>query len=33
MKVALFLEEAGLLYDPIPVETRKGDQFSPIPDH
>jgi GST-like protein len=29
MKVALFLEEAGLPYDPIPVDTRKGDQFSP----
>jgi len=29
MKVALFLEEAGLAYEPIPVDTRKGDQFSP----
>ena len=28
MKVALFLEEAGLAYDPVPVDTRKGDQFS-----
>lgn len=28
-KVALFLEEAGLPYDPIPVDTRKGDQFRP----
>jgi GST-like protein len=26
MKVALFLEEAGLPYDAIPVDTRKGDQ-------
>jgi len=25
-KVALFLEEAGLEYEPIPVDTRKGDQ-------
>ncbi len=29
MKVALFLEEAGLPYDAIPVDTRKGDQFAP----
>ncbi len=29
MKVALFLEEAGLKYDAIPVDTRKGDQFKP----
>lgn len=29
MKVALFLEEAGLDYEPIPVDTRKGDQFTP----
>lgn len=29
MKVALFLEEAGLEYEPIPVDTRKGDQFAP----
>ena len=28
-KVALFLEEAGLEYEPIPIDTRKGDQFSP----
>jgi GSH-dependent disulfide-bond oxidoreductase len=26
-KVALFLEEAGLAYEPIPIDTRKGDQF------
>ena len=26
-KVALFLEEAGLEYDAIPVDTRRGDQF------
>jgi GST-like protein len=25
-KIALFLEEVGLPYDPIPVDTRKGDQ-------
>jgi len=29
MKVALFLEEAGLPYEVIPVDTRKGDQFAP----
>ncbi len=29
MKVALFLEEAGLSYEPIPVDTRKGEQFAP----
>jgi GSH-dependent disulfide-bond oxidoreductase len=29
MKVALFLEEAGLSYDPIPIDTRKGDQHKP----
>jgi GST-like protein len=29
MKVALFLEEAGLPYEAIPVDTRKGDQFDP----
>ncbi len=29
MKVALFLEEAGLEYESIPVDTRKGDQFAP----
>lgn len=28
-KVALFLEEAGLGYEAIPVDTRKGQQFSP----
>ncbi|MFT6581215.1 MAG: glutathione S-transferase family protein [Alphaproteobacteria bacterium] len=28
-KVALFLEEAGLDYDAIPVDTRKGEQFTP----
>jgi GSH-dependent disulfide-bond oxidoreductase len=28
-KVALFLEEAGLAFEPHPVDTRKGDQFSP----
>jgi GSH-dependent disulfide-bond oxidoreductase len=27
-KVALFLEEAGLEYEPIPVDTRKGQQFN-----
>ena len=26
-KVALFLEEAGLPYEAIAVDTRKGDQF------
>ena len=29
MKVALFLEEAGLSYDPRPVDTRKGEQHRP----
>ena len=29
MKVALFLEETGLAYEPIPVDTRKGDQHKP----
>jgi GST-like protein len=29
MKVALFLEEAGLPYEPVPVDTRKGEQFDP----
>ena len=29
MKVALFLEEAGLAYEALPVETRKGEQFAP----
>jgi len=28
-KVALFLEEAGLAYEPLPIDTRKGDQFDP----
>ena len=28
-KVALFLEEAGLAYEAIPIDTRKGDQFKP----
>lgn len=28
-KVALFLEEAGLPYEMVPVDTRKGDQFRP----
>jgi GST-like protein len=28
-KVALFLEESGLAYEPIPVDTRKGDQHKP----
>ena len=28
-KVALFLEEAGIAYEPIAVDTRKGDQFKP----
>ena len=28
-KVALFLEETGLPYEAIPVDTRKGEQFSP----
>lgn len=28
MKVALFLEEAGLDYEAIPVDTRKGEQFT-----
>lgn len=29
MKVALLLEELGLPYEAIPVDTRKGDQFKP----
>ncbi len=29
MKVALFLEEAGLDYEPVPVDTRKGAQHEP----
>ncbi|MEW6453516.1 MAG: glutathione S-transferase N-terminal domain-containing protein, partial [Pseudomonadota bacterium] len=28
-KVALFLEEAGMPYEAIPVDTRKGEQHSP----
>ena len=28
-KVALFLEEAGLAYEAVAVDTRKGDQFTP----
>jgi GSH-dependent disulfide-bond oxidoreductase len=28
-KVALFLEEAALPYEAVPVDTRKGDQFKP----
>ena len=28
-KVALFLEETGLPYDAIPVDTRKGEQHKP----
>jgi GST-like protein len=28
-KVALFLEEAGLSYDAVPVDTRRGDQHAP----
>lgn len=29
MKVALLLEETGLAYEPIPVDTRKGEQHQP----
>ena len=29
MKVALFLEEAGLPYEAVPVDTRKGEQHRP----
>ena len=29
MKVALFLEDAGLPYESIPVDTRKGEQHAP----
>ena len=29
MKVALMLEEAGLAYEPVPVDTRKGEQHKP----
>ena len=28
-KVALFLEEAGIAYQPVAVDTRAGDQFKP----
>jgi GSH-dependent disulfide-bond oxidoreductase len=28
-KVALFLEEAGIPFEPMPIDTRKGEQFSP----
>ena len=28
-KVALFLEESGLEYESVPVDTRKGEQHSP----
>jgi GST-like protein len=28
-KVALLLEELELPYEPIPIDTRKGDQFAP----
>ena len=28
-KVALFLEESGLAYEPIATDTRKGEQFTP----
>ena len=28
-KVALFLEETGLPYEPVPVDARKGEQFTP----
>src|ERR1700730_3662825 len=28
-RAALFLEEAGLAYEPVAVDTRKGDQFTP----
>ncbi len=29
VKVALMLEETGLPYEPVPVDTRKGEQFTP----
>lgn len=29
MKVALFLEESGLPYEAVPLDTRKGEQFAP----
>lgn len=28
-KVALFLEETGLLYEPVAIDTRRGEQFHP----
>ena len=28
-KVALFLEESGLRFELVPVDTRKGEQFKP----
>ena len=28
-KVALFLEETGIPYEPIPIDTRKGEQHKP----
>ncbi len=28
-KVALFLEEAGIAFEPKPIDTRKGEQFAP----
>ena len=28
-KIALFLEEAGIPYEAVAVDTRKGDQFTP----
>ena len=28
-KVALLLEECGLPYEPVPVDTHKGEQFAP----
>ena len=28
-KIALFLEEAGVAYEPVPIDTRKGEQFQP----
>lgn len=29
MKIALFLEESGIPYEVVPVDTRRGEQFSP----
>ena len=29
LKVSLFLEESGLKYVPVPIDTRRGDQHSP----